>query len=106
MAKRKPFFGACGRCFSIFVCVVGFFKALPKTPWAPSAPKTGCAVQANTPPLRRARSESRRTKHAFWAASAPSPLPNAPKAQYGGIDSFMKIRNLIEKILYKKAEVV
>ena len=27
----KPFFGACGRCFSIFVCEVARARTLPKT---------------------------------------------------------------------------
>jgi hypothetical protein len=40
-------------------------KALLKTRGAPTAPKTGCAVQTTTPPLRRARSGSRRSAHAF-----------------------------------------
>jgi len=80
-AKRKPFFRACGRCFSIFVCAGKKRRTLPKTRGAPTAPETGCAVQATTPPLRRARSESRRTAHAFWATPSDCILLYGPKAQ-------------------------
>ena len=65
MAKRKPFFGACERCFSIFVCVVRFFKALLKMRGAPTAPKNGRTRSGNTPRVGRARSESRHATPAF-----------------------------------------
>ena len=64
-----------------------------------------CSTRRNTAKRGAAQISSARTRNHSAHAQALVSLAAWP-VHDGGIDSFMKIRNLIEKILYKKAEVV
>jgi hypothetical protein len=64
-----------------------------------------CSTRRNTAKRGGAQISSARTRNHSAHAQALVSLAARP-VHDGGIDSFMKIRNLIEKILYKKAEVV
>jgi hypothetical protein len=88
MAKRKPFFCACGRCFSIFVCVGKKRRTLPKTREGRTPRGNRWSYEVGAPGCRRTERGRQQATSAFWAAYAPSSLPNPPKAQYVDHDDF------------------
>eukprot|EP01046_Picozoa_sp_COSAG06_P002433 COSAG06_NODE_86_length_25025_cov_6.420806_3_plen_92_part_00 len=85
MAKRKPFFRACGRCFSIFVCVGKKRRALPKTQEGHRWLKNRWSRWAGTSGTGRGNRGWQQVDGAFWGAPADSKSWIYPKLQVSGI---------------------
>ena len=86
--RNENRFSAPAGAVFLFCLRSAFFQSVPQNAMGTHGPKTGCPRPGTTPRVVRAWSGSRRTTHAFWGASAPSSLPNAPKAQYGTFAMF------------------